>query len=87
MADDNFCLGGANQPHKIESLRVEEGVDPISKQLVGAFKVICVKCGKTLEQIANPVLKVRRSRKPKSAVAPAEAPAPGSEVDPKSLDS
>jgi hypothetical protein len=76
------CLGGDNQPHKIESLRTEEGVDPSSKLLVGAYKVLCVKCGAPLEEIVGPKKATRRPRKSKIAVAPA----PGSEVDPQNLD-
>jgi hypothetical protein len=66
--------------HHIVSLRTEEGVDPSSKLLVGAYKVICLKCGLTLEEIVGPKKVSRRSRKPK--------PVAGSpEVDPQSLDS
>jgi hypothetical protein len=74
----NPCLGGENQPHKIESLRIDEGVDPSSKQVVGAYKVVCVKCGAGLEEITGPKKATRRPRKPKSVS--------GSEVDTNSLD-
>jgi hypothetical protein len=72
-----------NQPHKIESLRIEEGIDPSSKQVVGVYKVLCTKCGEGLQEIANPKKVGRRSRKPK----PVDG-SPGSpEIDTQSLDS
>jgi hypothetical protein len=81
-----FCIG--NEAHDIRSLRTEEGVDPVSKIVVGAYKQICTKCGMTLEEIRHPLLKVaRRRRKKDEPISPA-APATGSapEVKPQSLD-
>jgi hypothetical protein len=78
-------MGGG---HKIESLRTEEGVDPVSKVVVGAYKQICTKCGMTLEEIRArdlvPQKTTRRRRSKPDDAAPATGSAP--EVKPESLD-
>ncbi len=79
----NLCVGG--EGHRIESLRIEEGVDPSSKVVVGAYKVLCTKCGLTLEEIRAPEKGTRRRRsKPETAIAPVTGSVP--EVKPQSLD-
>ena len=70
--------------HRIDSLRVEEGVDPVSKQVVGTYKQICTKCGLTLEEIRAIEKPTRRRRSKPETAAPATGSAP--EVQPESLD-
>jgi len=80
--DRNICVGG--EGHRIESLRTEEGVDPVAKVVVGAYKQICTKCGATLEEIRGPQKVTRRRRSKPGAVMPLTGSAP--EVQPESLD-
>lgn len=63
------CEIAGHGGHKIESLRIEEFYEPLGKVTVGKFNLLCIRCGKSLEQVSAGK-KVRRSKKDKASTLP-----------------
>jgi hypothetical protein len=71
MSESSKCsTTAAGASHHINSLKVGETVDPVLKVVVGEYKLICICCGLSLEEI-HPA---KRTRKPRAA-APASVDA------------
>jgi hypothetical protein len=85
------CSDRITAPHQLQSLVVAEGIDPTTKQLVHEYKILCIRCGMSLEEIRAPQ-KITRRRKEKNGSAPAPAsdspafPAPAPSPDLNKLD-
>jgi len=70
--------------HKIESLVFEEAVDPSTKQVFREYKLLCIKCGKSLEELKVPAKQTRGPRKNKLAAVPPQEPASDQSASPVS---
>jgi hypothetical protein len=56
------CYVSSTNAHKIVSLPVVQGIDPISKQVLTSFTILCERCGLRLEEIIKPEKKTRQKR-------------------------
>lgn len=58
------CVG---PNHNIISLKTEEAYDPVSRYVIATRKVLCSRCGQSVEEIRGPQKKTRRSKKQMAA--------------------
>jgi hypothetical protein len=54
--------------HRIQSIVVDEGVDPVTKQKVYEYQILCIQCGRTLEEVRAGAKQTRGPRKKKLEV-------------------
>lgn len=66
------CEMVGSSGHSIQSLKTAEAVDPKTNVVFSEYKVICIRCGKNLEEINKP--KQTRTRRVKPAAAAPETP-------------